>query len=266
MDGAQLKKIWHSGQPGKSMGAWITSTDQAIVAVMCNIGYEWLIIDCEHRMFNPETLRTIILLMLSKQVVPIVRVRANDDAIIKQMLDTGAEGIVVPMVQTAEEARRAVMACRYPPEGLRGFGPREASDYYRNIEHYQATINKRMIVLLIIEHINAVNNLDEILQVPGVDGLILGPADLSYSLGLPLHAAGGRLHQTGQAKVQEAIDVVIKKANAAQVPVGISVTADDFQEWFARGIDFVTLGSDYEFIMQAGGGILDLVRKATGNQ
>ena len=261
MDGAQLKQLWRSGQPRP--GGWITSTDQAVAAIMCNIGYEWLVIDCEHRMFNPETLRSIILLMLSKGVVPIVRVRANDEAIIKQMLDTGAEGIMVPMIRTAEEARRAVMACRYPPEGVRGFGPREASDFYKNVTDYQATINKRVIVMLIIEHIDAIKNLDEILQVPGVDALVIGPADLTYSMEMSLHAMGGRLHQVDHPSVQEAINTIITKANAACIPVGMSATAEDFQSWLERGIDFLFLGSDYEFIMQAGGSILNLVREAT---
>ena len=253
MDGAELKQVWRSGQP--SFGAWVTLTDPAATVVMCNAGYEWLMIDLEHAPFNVETLRNLILIMRCKGVVPLVRVRENDEAIIMEVLDLGAEGIAVPLIRTVEDARRAVMACHYPPLGSRGFGPRNASDFFKNLEHYRSTIEKRVMVILWLEHIDAVINLDEILQVPGVDALVLGPIDLSYSMGLPW--------QISHPKVQEAIDATIAKSRAADIPVGISVTAEDFEHWCARGINIVFLGSDFEFIMQAGSSILNQVRGGT---
>ena len=254
MDGAELKQLWRSGQP--SFGAWVTLTDPAVTVVMCNAGYEWLMIDAEHPPLNAETLRNLILIMRCKGVVPLVRVRANDEAIIKQVLDMGAEGIAVPMIRTVEDAHRAVMACRYPPVGTRGCGPRDASDFYQNIEHYRSTIDERVLVILWIEHADAVAHLEDILEVPGVDALVIGPVDLSHSLGLPW--------QISHPKVQEAIDTTIARARAADIPVGISVIAEDFESWRARGINIMFLGSDYEFILQAGNGILNRLREATG--
>jgi len=254
MDGAELKQEWLSGQP--SFGAWISLTDPAVTAVMCNAGYKWLMIDAEHLPYNAETLRSLIATMRSRDVVPLVRVRANDEAIIKQVLDMGAEGIAVPMIRTADDARRAVMACHYPPFGIRGCGPRDASNFYQNIDHYRSTIENRVVVILWIEHIDAVNNLDEILRVPGVDALVLGPTDLSYSMGLPW--------QITHPKVEQAIDTIITKARVVHIPVGHSATTENFESWRARGINPIFLGSDYEFMLRDANRFLNQARRAVG--
>lgn len=258
MDGRELKEIWRSGKP--SFGAWVTLTDPAAAAVICNIGYEWVMIDAEHHPYNPETLREILAAINSRGAVSIVRVADNDNALIKQTLDFGAEGIMVPLLRTVEDAHRAAAACRYPLLGVRGFNPRDASNFFQDFEHYTSTINDRVIVMLQVEHIDAVNNLDSFLATPGLDCILIGPADLSYSMGFPL--------QTDHPEVQEAIDRTISKCNAAGIPVGTAVegTAEDFVGWIERGLNFMVLGADYDWITQAGGAILREMREATGGR
>ena len=151
MNGKELKEVWHSGTP--SFGAFVTSTDPMVSAIICNVGFEWLILDAEHAPLNPETLRNLVAVVRSRGTVPIIRVADNNAALIKQALDLGAEGIMVPLLQTAEDARRAVAACRYPPQGIRGYNPRDASNFFFEKDEYTRTINERVIVMLQVEHV-----------------------------------------------------------------------------------------------------------------
>jgi 2-keto-3-deoxy-L-rhamnonate aldolase RhmA len=258
MDGKELKAVWRSGKP--SFGAWVTCTDPTVAAVICNAGYEWVIIDAEHHPFSSETLREIAAVVKARAAVPIVRVADNNAALIKHTLDLGAEGIVIPLLRTVEDAQRAVAACRYPPRGIRGFNPRDASNFFKDFDHYISTIDDRVIAMLQVEHIDAVNNLDGFLATPGVDCILIGPADLSYSLGAPL--------QSRHPKVQEAISTTIAKCNAAGIPVGIAAdgTAEDYIVWIKRGVNFLLLGADYDWITMAGGAILRQMREATGGR
>ncbi len=258
MDGKELKAFWRQGGP--SYGAWITLADPAAAAIVCNAGYDWVLIDAEHHPFNPETLRNTIALIRARNVVPLVRVADNDAALIKQVLDFGAEGIMIPLLHSAEEARRAVAACRYPPLGIRGWNPRDASNYFKDVDYYRHTINERMIVMLQVEHIDAVNDLDRILAIPGADSILIGPADLSFSLGHPL--------EMGHPEVQLAIDTVIKKCNAAGTPVGIAVgsTVEEFSDWIRRGINFIPLGSDAGWLSATSASFLRQMRASTGGR
>ena len=258
MNGIELKTLWRGGTP--SYGAWITLCDPAVAAIVCNAGYEWVIVDAEHMPYNPQTLRDIVGVIRARGVVPIVRVADNNAALIKQTLDWGAEGIMIPLLRTAEEARKAVAACRYPPLGIRGWNPRDATDYFRDTAHYAGTINERVIVMLQVEHTDAVRNLDDILAVPGVDAILIGPADLSFSLGHPLDIA--------HPEVQQAIDLTIAKCRAAGVPVGIAPGGgpEELLGWVRRGISFLPLGFDYAWISEAGAAVLRRMREATGGR
>lgn len=258
MDGKELQAAWRSGAP--SFGAWVTFSDSAVAAIICNAGYEWLIIDTEHQPFNPETLREIISVVRARNCVPIVRVPSNNAASIKQTLDFGAEGVIVPLLHTAADAQEAVAACRYPPYGIRGYNPRDASNFFKDTEYYLKTINDRVVVILQVEHIDAVNNLDGILATPGIGGILIGPADLSYSMGFPL--------ETAHPAVQAAIKTTISKCNAAGVPVGIALggSPEDRASWIRSGINFLPLGFDYEWIMQGGRTILNQMRTLTGGR
>jgi 2-keto-3-deoxy-L-rhamnonate aldolase RhmA len=258
MDGRELKALWRSGTA--SFGAWITLADPAAAAAVCNAGYEWVIVDAEHMPYSPESLRSVIAAVRARDTVPIVRVTENNAALIKQTLDWGAEGVMVPLLRSVEDARRAAAACRYPPLGVRGWNPRDATNYYQDVREYAETFNDRVIAMLQVEHIDAVNNLDGFLAVPGVDCILIGPADLSFSLGHPL--------QPDHPEVQLAIDTTIAKCKAAGVPVGIAPggTVEDLVGWIRRGIDFLPLGFDIIWISQGGHAMLERLREATGGR
>jgi 2-keto-3-deoxy-L-rhamnonate aldolase RhmA len=257
MDGRDLKAFWKSGKP--SFGAWVTLNDPAVAAVICNAGYDWVLIDAEHMPYNPQTLRDIMALVRARGVVPIVRVADNDMALIKQTLDWGAEGIMIPLLRTVEDARRAAAACRYPPQGVRGWNPRDASNFFQDAE-YGRTINERVIAMLQVEHAEAVSNLDAFLATPGVDCILIGPADLSHSLGHPL--------QIDHPEVRQAIDTTFAKCRAAGVPVGIAAgsSAEDFHGFLKRGANFLLLGFDYKWIADGSRAILQQMRKETGGR
>ena len=173
---------------------------------------------------------------------------------IKRVLDAGAAGVLVPLVRTADEVRRAVEASLYPPPGVRGWGPRRPSDYERSSAAYVANANDHMVVWVQIEHIDAVNCIEEIVQVPHLDGVLVGSNDLSGSLGL--------LGQPRHPQVLAAIDRVIAAAHQAKVPMGIAGPArpEDAYAWLEKGIQFITLGSAEGYLVQTSQAVFGGVR------
>jgi 4-hydroxy-2-oxoheptanedioate aldolase len=235
-----LKKRLRAGE--LTFGAWVSFSDIAVSEIMAGIGFDWLLIDTEHAPFTLETLACVLMACDNGPTVPIVRVPWNDRVIIKQVLDLGAGGILIPYVSSVEEARQAVAACKYPPEGIRGFGPRRASDYYRKTEEYIRLANEALLVALQIEHIAGVRATRQILQVPGIDVVLLGPMDLSASLGL--------LGQLDHPDVVEAVEHVIAEAQRARIAVGIPIDAppDVVSQWVSKGCQFVIVGEDHSML------------------
>lgn len=168
-----------------TLGSWITLGHTAIAEIMAKASFDWLVIDLEHSVISidvaGELIRTIDLCGVS----PLVRLTSNDPNQIKRVMDAGAHGIVVPMVNTPAEAALAVAATRYAPIGSRGVGLARAQGYGVNFQDYLQWQSDGPIVIVQIEHKDAVNQLDDILTVPGVDGFIIGPYDLSCSMGIP---------------------------------------------------------------------------------
>ena len=249
MNGLELKQKWQKHIP--SFGAFLTSTDPVIAAEMCNIGFEWLIIDAEHNPFNPETLRDQISILRYRGVVPVVRVADNSISLIKQVLDYGAEGVMIPMLCSVDAFQQGVLACRYPPRGVRGFNPRDPTNNFHNLDEYLKTINDRVIVMPQVEHIDAVKNLDAVLEIEGIDAIMIGPADLSFSMGVP--------NQIDHPEVQKTLQTIIDKGNAKGIPMGIAVfgTPPVFVEWVKRGITFQLVGTDYGYVYKGGKPILE---------
>lgn len=168
-----------------TVGSWITLAHPAIAEIMAKVGFDWLTIDLEHSVITIREAEELIRVIDLCGVVPLVRLSANDPVQIKRVMDAGAHGVIVPMVNSAEEAKRAVEAVRYPPDGKRGVGLARAQGYGNSFEQYKEWVNQESIVIVQVEHIKAVENLDAILSVEGVDGFIVGPYDLSGSLGIP---------------------------------------------------------------------------------
>jgi len=176
------KKLKHNTP---SFGSWITIGHPIVAELMAQSGFEWLTIDMEHSAITLDIAQQLIRTVELSGCIPLVRVRKNDPMLIKQVMDAGAYGVIVPMVNTKEEAQQAVNAVRYPPKGIRGVGLARAQSYGFGFDSYRQWLETESIIIVQIEHIDAVDNLKDILSVEGVDGFIVGPYDISGSLGAP---------------------------------------------------------------------------------
>jgi 2-dehydro-3-deoxyglucarate aldolase/4-hydroxy-2-oxoheptanedioate aldolase len=239
-----------------AFGTVISFADPTVTELLAeDLDFVW--IDMEH---SPQTLQTVqahVMATRGSGSTPLVRVPWNNHVLIKPVLDCGAAGIVVPMVRTADDAREAVAACLYPPEGIRGFGPRRPSKYGRlGGAEFCRKLNRDMICILQIEHADAIKNIDEIVAVPGVTSLVIGPNDLGGSL--------GHMGEPGHPQVLRAIDTVLASAGRRGLPVGIGIGADPqvVSEWIDKGMRWIALGSDSSLLLDALGRALQAARGA----
>ena len=232
-------------------GAWVSIPDPAVTEIMGRIGFDFLLFDTEHSPWNHESMQTALMALNGSDTLPLVRVPWNDHVRIKQLLDMGVEGILGPMVRTVAECKALVSACRYPPVGARGFGPRRASNYYRDVDAYVATANDAIFVMPQIEDIATVGVLDEFLAVPGIDAICIGPNDLSGTAGL--------LRQKDHPIVKGALDTIMTKTAAKGMPIclGVNTVPENMKNEVARGVRLMLVTSDLELL--AGGGKAALV-------
>tara|TARA_Y100001934_G_C12315569_1_gene757250 strand:- start:456 stop:1235 length:780 start_codon:yes stop_codon:yes gene_type:complete len=167
------------------IGSWVTLPDPSIAEIMVKAGFDWLTIDMEHSSLSMDQAQELIRIISLSKSTPLVRVMDNNPAIIKRFMDMGAHGIIAPRVNNEEDAKKVVDAVKYPPIGSRGVGLFRAQDYSLDLDNYQKWNEKESIVIVQIEDIKAINNLESILDVDGIDGFIVGPYDLSASMGFP---------------------------------------------------------------------------------
>ena len=167
-----------------TLGSWITLGHAGIAEIMANAGFDWLVVDLEHSVVSIEVAGDLIRTIDLCGVAPLVRLTSNDPDQIKRVMDAGAHGIVVPMVNCPTDAERAVAATRYAPRGSRGVGLARAQGYGAAFKEYLQWQGDGPIVIVQIEHKDAIDQLEKILKVPGVDGFIIGPYDLSCSMGI----------------------------------------------------------------------------------
>ena len=170
---------------GVTLGSWITLGHPAIGEILAGCGFDWLTIDMEHSAITLAECQELVRVIELAGCAPLARVGENDPNLLKRVMDAGAHGVIVPQVNSREEALRAVASVRYPPEGTRGVGLARAQGYGLNFDTYREWNREESVVIVQVEHIEAVKHLGEILSVPGVDGFIVGPYDLSASLGHP---------------------------------------------------------------------------------
>lgn len=168
-----------------ALGSWITLGHCGIAEILARAGFDWLVVDLEHSTISIDVAGDLIRTIDLCGVSPLVRLTSNDPDQIKRVMDAGAHGIVVPTVNTAAQAERAVAATRYAPRGFRGVGLGRAQGYGNQFREYLQWQSDGPVVIAMIEHKDAIGNLEAILNVPGVDGLFIGPYDLSCSLGIP---------------------------------------------------------------------------------
>lgn len=176
-----VKAKWREGKA--TIGAWLSLPCTYSAEIMAHQGFDWLCVDMQHGMIDYPDAVQMLTAISTTETIPFVRVPWNDPAIIMKVLDAGAYGVVVPLINTRADAEAAVAACRYPPEGIRSNGANRALLYAG--ANYVAEANREIACIPMIETKQAVDNLDEILSVPGVDAVYIGPSDLSFALGLP---------------------------------------------------------------------------------
>jgi len=209
----------------------------------------------EHAPVNLETAHRMIQATQGTETVPIVRIPWNLHWLAKPLLDMGAMGVIMPQVTSKQEALDAVQALRYPLEGVRGMGAGFAAlRWGLSVPEYLKIANNEIMAILLIEHIEAVNYIDEILTVPGVDLIFAGPFDLSASMGL--------LGQVTHTRVEEAIQKVLAAAKKAKVPVGIiTASADDANRRIQQGFQFILVGNDMGFLTSGAKGMLGQIKR-----
>jgi 2-dehydro-3-deoxyglucarate aldolase len=226
-----------------TVGSWVTIGHPSVVEVMARAGFDWLTVDLEHSVIDLQTTQVLVATIQAQGLVPLVRVTENDPKLIQRVMDTGAMGVIVPMVNSKTDAELAVAAVRYPPAGRRGVGLARAQGYGLAFESYAAQINHESVVIAQIEHIDGVTNVEEILAVEGIDGVLVGPYDLSSSLGHP-----GRFDHPA---VLEAVQRVEAVCRAKQRPLGFHVIQPQrrlLEEKIRKGYTFLAFSLDTLFL------------------
>lgn len=238
------------------VGTFIEIGHPDVTEWLSRLGFDWLLLDAEHAPANFETLQRMMQAMNGTNCIPIVRPQWNDPVVIKRILDLGAYGVLVPWVNSKEEAENAVRACRYPPEGIRGFGPRRAGMF--DPDYYQ-TANEELLIAVQIETDKALKNLDEILSVPGIDACYIGPWDLSVSLGL------GVPPNWNEPTYLAAFDQVLETAKRHGKPAGMFATIKNIEWALKKGFKFNTVDDDDTFLITGAQMALEKARGA-GNK
>lgn len=242
--------------PGRCLvGTWLLLLDPTSAELVAGSGFDFLIADGEHGPIATTDLVTLLVATRSAGVPVLYRVGANEPIRIMHALDSGAAGVVVPQVRSVADAARAAAWCRYPPAGLRGIAPRRVSDYGRHTPEYMATANARVTCCLQVETREAFERLDEILAVPGVDSILVGPNDFSAAL--------GHTGDLDHPDVEAAIADVLERCTAAGVPAGIWTPSVEVARARRRqGFRFVTVGADYAFLAAAADAAVVAMRAA----
>jgi len=226
-----------------TIGSWITIGNSSVVEIMASAGFEWLCIDMEHTSIDLSTAKMLITTIQTNNMKALVRVSKNEEVAIKKVMDMGADGVIVPMVKTKEDALMAIDFVKYPPIGKRGVGLYRAQNYGIGFEEYKKWVKEEAVIIAQIEHIEAVDNIEDILSVDGIDGTIVGPYDLSGSMGYP-----GEYHRDDVKDAIKRVEFACKKYNK---PYGFHVIESDpkkLQERISEGCTFLAYSLDFFFL------------------
>jgi 4-hydroxy-2-oxoheptanedioate aldolase len=233
---------WRAGQP--TIGLWLSLANTHTAEMMANAGFDWLVVDLQHGLIDYGDLRHMLPAISTTATTPMVRVSWNDPQQIMKVLDAGAMGVIIPLVNTRAEAAAAIAACKYPPAGVRSFGPIRAALY--GGANYVAEANDEVCCIVMIETAQGLENLEEIVATPGLGGVYIGPSDLAYALGLPPRG------DTDEPRHLEAVGKILAACKRAKVPCGIHTAGPDYTaRRLAAGFDFVTLATDAGLLMAA---------------
>lgn len=226
-----------------SIGSWITLNHPSIAEIMAEAGFDWLCVDMEHSVTDYYEAQQLIATIQAKGIKAFVRVGENNTRIIKRVLDAGADGIIVPMVNSKEAAQKAIDSVKYPPKGKRGVGLARAQKYGFGFEDYKDNYADDIQLIVQIEHVDAVNNLEEILSLEDIDGTFIGPYDLSGSMGKP-----GRYDDDDVKEVLSRYENIVKKYDKL---IGVHVIQPDYQlviDKMGKGYNFIAFSLDTLFL------------------
>lgn len=240
---AGIKDTIRSG--GVSIGSWMSMAHVSIAEILAAAGYDWVVIETEHTAIDTSEVLPLIIAIEGRGAVPLVRLAWNDPIQAKAVMDSGAAGVLVPMVNSKADAELAVASVKYPPQGSRGVGLARAQGYGVTFDAYLEAANRDGLLMVQIEHIDAVRNIEEILSVSGIDGTFIGPYDLSCSMGLP-----GRLHHPEvQAAQRRVLDATVAHGMIPGIHlVHPDTAAAELAQCVAQGYRFIALGTDILFL------------------
>lgn len=243
-----------------TIGSWIQlGAYPAVAEILAEAGYRWLGIDCEHSDIDVQGFTSLARAVHGHGPEVLARVRENDTLAIRQVLDAGADGIIVPLVNTAQEAEKAVAAAKYPPAGIRGFCFSRMNNYGNDFKEYAGTANENIAVVVMVESKQAVENISEIISVEGVDGVFIGPYDMSGSYGLT-----GRV---SHPVIRRACRQVISACESGKKSVGLHLvnpTRAAIRRAATEGFNFIALGADAVFLNGAARHALKYAERITG--
>lgn len=228
------------GEP--TIGCQMGLCSPRVAELLAHAGYDWIVIEMEHDSLDFAGVEHILMAISSAETVPIVRVPSSDQVYIQRALDIGGMGVLVPMVRTPEEAQAIVDATRYPPDGIRGLGGLRATRYKVDNLDYLARANEHMLVALILETREAVENLEAIASIPGIDVLYIGLWDLCASYGL-------NFMELPHAEMDEVVEYALRVGRERGVAIGI--TTEDLREAIDKGYTMLGWGPDYHMLLQA---------------
>jgi len=251
----EIKEKMLRGEP--TIGTWMSLAHPSIAEILAMAGYDWVVIDTEHSCIDVSEVLRLIIAVEQRGSIPLVRLAGIDPIQAKAALDAGAAGVLVPMVNRKTDAEMAVQMTKYPLLGSRGACLARAQGYGENFDLYMQNANADTLLILQIEHKDAVANIEDILSVPGIDGTFIGPYDLSLSLGIP-----GQLNHTDMLAAKRKVrDATIAHGLVSGVHlVQPNTAAEDCRQAITEGYRFIALGTDILFL---GDNARDLQKKAS---
>ena len=243
---------WRNG--GQTVGGWLSIGNAYTAETMSSLGFDWLCVDLQHGMLSYDDLKYMLPAISNYSSIPFVRVPWNEPYEIMKALDAGAYGVIVPMVNNRAEAAQAVDSCRYPPIGHRSFGPIRAAMY--GGRGYTTEANDQIACIVMIETEDGIENLEEIVTTPDLDGVYIGPSDLAFALGLsPISGSSDEIHKQTVAKILAAC---CTHGVAAGIHTGSLAQTTAYLE---QGFNLVTLGTDSAFLARTAAGELAQARQ-----
>jgi 2-keto-3-deoxy-L-rhamnonate aldolase RhmA len=239
------------------VGTWLMSASPLVAEAIGCAGFDWAVVDMEHSPLDLMGMVHLLQAVGNTHMVPIVRVPWNDAVMVKRVLDAGANTLLFPFIQNAEEARRAVAATRYPPDGVRGMAGMGRASRFGTTANYFTTANASICTVLQLETTVAIANLESIAAVPGVDALFVGPADLSGTMGF--------VGQLDHPEVLAQMASAAQRANALGMPIGsVGGTPETVASYRKMGYDYVAVASDLGLLMRAATGAAQALRSIDG--